>query len=113
MKYTEESNQLSDLMHQHNNTTLGLANLKIAMGYKSKELKKLRIAKNIFCVSMFIDCLVVIAIAYIFATKKAGYELGVMLCVLNVCMFSIFISGWWISCRAIRSEKIKIGHGIA
>jgi len=113
MKQAADSNRLSDMMHKINNLSMDVASFREVCGYKSKELAKLRIAKNLFCVLMASSAIIMICESYFFGISGLAPELGFLLFIRVPFMLAIFVIGWWMSSRAILSEKVKIGHDIA
>lgn len=108
-----ESSELSDLCHEYNNLSQRVFAAKMSTGYKSKELRKILIARSVFCLSMIAACVLTITLACLLATDPNHRELGPVLFSLSIIMSSELLAGWWISCRVIAKEKILIGHGIS
>lgn len=108
----QEKERLRDLFHNHNNVSQELAGLKMKIGYKSREMQKLRIAKNVFCVSIMLACLTLIASSYMLGVD-GKLDASIFLFARVPIMFAIFVSGWWLYSRAVEKEKILIGHGLS
>lgn len=111
--HEQELNELSDMCHEYNNLQQKIFAEKMRTGYKSTELRKLRFAKAAFCLFTAVGLVMMIVSSCLIAMNETGQESGLFLFIRTPVIFSVFVIGWWMSCRAIAKEKILIGHGIS